>query len=269
MGSSGWSGSDAPACLCLGKHRIVIAQSSLPGVPLPWVTESGGTVCSPLKALFSQWIPDFLGAVAGLWAVLRVLRGHFCSPGPGGFSPSWQAVGPPGGGSRAGMTGAVCDPLAAVFLQWVLGPPGAVAGLWAVLWDLGVRYCSPGPGGTSTSGQAVGPPGGGSCAGSEVSARLFPNSQTIGNLGIAIPKVNSRQLAGIPGIQRNPSCARGSRFVRPPLGLQFPRGKRNPEGGGLRYAHARSAAGSVGPAWPFLPLPEIFSALCVQVAHGQ
>ena len=166
---------------------------------MPWVTESGGTVCSPLKALFSQWIPDF---------------------------------------------------------------PRAGAGLWAVLWDLGVRYCSPGPGGTSTSGQAVGPPGGGSCAGSEVSARLFPNSQTIGNLGIAIPKVNSRQLASIPGMQRNPSCARGSRFVRPPLGLQFPRGKRNPEGGGLRYAHARSAVGSVGPAWPFLPLPEIFR-LCV------
>ena len=137
-----------------------------------------------------------------------------------------------------------------------------MAGLWAVLRVPGVHYCSPGPGGCFPFRVAVGPPGGGSCAGSEVSARLFPNSQTIGNLGIAIPKVNSRQLAGIPGIQRNPSCARGSRFVRPPLGLQFPRGKRNPEGGGLRYAPARSAAGSAGPAWPFLPLPEIFR-LCV------
>ena len=202
----GVPGSDAPACLCLGKHRIVIAQFSLPGVPLPWVTESGGTVCSPLKALFSQWIPDF---------------------------------------------------------------PRAGAGLWAVLWDLGVRYCSPGPGGCFPFRVAVGPPGGGSCAGSEVSARLFPNSQTIGNLGIAIPKVHIRQSASIPGMQGNPSCVRGGRFVRPPLGLQFPRGKRNPEGGGLRYAPARSAAGSAGPAWPFLPLPEIFSALCVQVAHGQ
>lgn len=113
------------------------------------------------------------------------------------------------------------------------------------------------PGAVSPSGQTVGPPGGGSCVGSESPARLLPNSQAFGNLGIAIPKVNSRQLASIPGMQRNPSCARGSRFVRPPLGLQFPRGKRNPEGGGLRYAHARSAAGSVGPAWPFLPLPEI------------
>ena len=107
--------------------------------------------------------------------------------------------------------------------------------------------------GTSPSGQAVGPSGGGSCVGSEAPARLLPNSQAFGNLGIAIPKVNSRQLASIPGMQRNPSCARGSRFVRPPLGLQFPRGKRNPEGG-LRYA----PAGSAGPAWPFLPLPVIF-----------
>ena len=116
--------------------------------------------------------------------------------------------------------------------------------------------------GTSPSGQAVGPPGGGSFVGSEAPARLLPNSQAFGNLGIAIPKVNSRQLASIPGMQRNPSCARGSRFVRPPLGLQFPGGKRNPEGGGLRYAPARSAAGSAGPGWPFLPLPEIFR-LCV------
>lgn len=124
------------------------------------------------------------------------------------------------------------------------------------------HFCSPGPGGFSPSWQAVGPPGGGSCVGFEAPARLLPNSQAFGNLGIAIPKVNSRQLASIPGMQRNPSCARGSRFVRLPFGLQFPRGKRKPEGGGLRYALARSAAGSAGPGWPFLPLPEIFR-LCV------
>ena len=129
---------------------------------------------------------------------------------------------------------------------------GRSAGSWGAAFALLGLWTA------STSGQAVGPPGGGSCVGSVAPARLLQNSQTFGNLGIAIPKVNSRQLTSIPGMQRNPTCARGSRFVRLPFGLQFPRGKRNPEGGGLRYALARSAAGSAGPGWPFLPLPEIF-----------
>ena len=165
----------------------------------PGLQKAGGAVCGPLKALFPQWVPDFLGAVAGLWAVLRVPGVHYCSPGPGGCFPFRVAVGPPGGGS---------------------------------------------------------------CAGSEVSARLFPNSQTIGNLGIAIPKVNSRQLAGIPGIQRNPSCARGSRFVRPPLGLQFPRGKRNPEGGGFAMPLRDLLQDPLDRAGRFYPSPKFFGFVC-------
>ena len=119
-----------------------------------------------------------------------------------------------------------------------------------------------GLGAASPSWQAVGPPGGGSCAGSEAPARLLPNSQTFGNLGIAIPKVNSRQLASIPGMQRNPSCARGSRFVRLPFGLQFPRGKRNPEGGGFAMPLRDLLQDPLDRAGRFYPSPKFFGFVC-------
>ena len=87
MRSSGRPGSDALACLRLGKHRICPYKSSLQGVPLPWVTESRrGRLWSSESSILAMGprLPQSRGRSMGRPALPG---GRFCSSGPGAGIP--------------------------------------------------------------------------------------------------------------------------------------------------------------------------------------
>lgn len=87
MGSSRRPGSDAPAYLCLGKHRICPYKSSLQGVPLPWVTESRrGRLWSSESSILAMGprLPQSRGRSMGRPALPG---GRFCSSWPGAGIP--------------------------------------------------------------------------------------------------------------------------------------------------------------------------------------
>ena len=117
--------------------------------------------------------------------------------------------------------------------------------------------------GTSPSGQAVGHPGGGSCVGSEAPARLLPNSQAFGNLGIAIPKVNSRQLASIPGRRKIPRAREAAVLSALPSVSNFPGGNEIQRAGGSFAVSLQDLLREqLDRPGRFYPSPKFFGLVC-------
>ena len=83
MRSSERPGSDAPACLCLGKHRICPYKPSLPGVPLPWVTESRRGRLWPSESSIPAMGPRLPHSRSRSMGRPAFPGGRFCSSGPG------------------------------------------------------------------------------------------------------------------------------------------------------------------------------------------